>query len=67
MISTHEELEPRQFKPLRRFFKIYVRGFRGASELRNRLMESETTDEVRALLDEYADGVKEDEGFSVSK
>src|SRR5699024_1612758 len=32
------ELEPRLFKPLRRFFKIYVRGFRGASELRNQLM-----------------------------
>ncbi|MER2140214.1 MAG: tRNA-dihydrouridine synthase, partial [Priestia megaterium] len=63
-----EELEPRPFKPLRRFFKIYVRGFRGASELRNLLMSTETTDEVRALLDEFKDraGVKEDEGFSVS-
>ena len=63
-----EELEPRPFKPLRRFFKIYVRGFRGASELRNLLMSTETTDEVRALLDEFKEraGVKEDEGFSVS-
>ncbi|MFC2949164.1 tRNA dihydrouridine synthase [Virgibacillus sediminis] len=48
------EFEPRPFKPLRRFFKIYVRGFRGASELRNQLMETESTDEVRALLDEFA-------------
>ncbi|WP_082684189.1 tRNA dihydrouridine synthase [Lentibacillus amyloliquefaciens] len=47
------ELEPRQFKPLRRFFKIYVRGFRGASELRNQLMMTESTDEVRALLDNF--------------
>lgn len=45
------ELEPRLFKPLRRFFKIYVKGFRGASELRNQLMNAESTDEARALLD----------------
>ncbi|AXI00203.1 tRNA-dihydrouridine synthase [Sporosarcina sp. PTS2304] len=46
------ELEPRLFKPLRRFFKIYVKGFRGAAELRNELMNTQSTDEVRALLDE---------------
>ncbi|MGK0701105.1 tRNA dihydrouridine synthase [Priestia flexa] len=62
-----KELEPRPFKPLRRFFKIYVRGFRGASELRNLLMSTETTDEVRDLLNEFKDrtGMKEDEGFSI--
>ncbi len=49
--DNYSTLEPRQFKPLRRFFKIYVRAFKGASELRNRLMETESTDEVRALLD----------------
>ncbi|HLT54491.1 MAG TPA: tRNA-dihydrouridine synthase, partial [Bacillota bacterium] len=37
---------------LHRFFKIYVKDFRGASELRNQLMNTESTDEVRALLDE---------------
>jgi tRNA-dihydrouridine synthase len=47
------ELEPRSFKPLLRFFKIYVKGFRGASELRNQLMETKSTDEVRALLDSF--------------
>ncbi|KML32235.1 tRNA dihydrouridine synthase [Rossellomorea marisflavi] len=64
----NDELEPRPFKPLRRFFKIYVRGFKGASELRNRLMETESTDEVRALLDEYAEkiGIQEEKGFSVT-
>lgn len=45
--------EPRPFKPLRRFFKIYVKGFRGASELRHQLMETETTDEVREMLDKF--------------
>ncbi|PRY82849.1 tRNA dihydrouridine synthase [Alkalibacterium olivapovliticus] len=43
----------RAFKPLRRFFKIYVRGMRGASDLRVQLMETQTTDEVRALLDDF--------------
>lgn len=50
--SAKEE-EPRLFKPLRRFFKIYVRGIRGASDLRVQLMETETTDQARALLDEF--------------
>ncbi|MUV38610.1 putative tRNA-dihydrouridine synthase [Lentibacillus sp. JNUCC-1] len=51
--DQYSELEPRPFKPLRRFFKIYVRGFRGASELRNQLMDTESTDEVRELLDSF--------------
>lgn len=45
-----EEMEPRPFKPLLRFFKIYIRGFRGASELRNQLMQTKSTEEVRSLL-----------------
>ncbi len=43
----------RPFVPLRRYFKIYVREFRGAGDLRNTLMETESTDEVRALLDAF--------------
>ena len=45
-----KELETRQFDPLKRFFKIYVREFEGASELREKMMHAKTTDEVRALL-----------------
>jgi tRNA-dihydrouridine synthase len=44
------ELEPRRFDPLKRFFKIYVRDFPGASELREQLMHTNSTDEVRAIL-----------------
>lgn len=51
--DQYSKIEPRLFKPLRRFFKIYVRGFRGASELRNQLMSTESTDEVRTLLDQF--------------
>ena len=49
-----KEFEPRPFKPLRRFFKIYVRDFRGASELRNQLMTTESTNEVREMLDNFS-------------
>ncbi len=44
------ELEPRKFEPLKRFFKIYIRDFPGASELREQLMHTKNTDEVRALV-----------------
>jgi tRNA-dihydrouridine synthase len=44
------ELDPRKFEPLKRFFKIYVRDFPGASELREQLMHTKSTDEVRALI-----------------
>lgn len=47
------ELEPRRFEPLKRFFKIYVRDFPGASDLREQLMHTKSTDEVRAILANY--------------
>lgn len=40
----------RKFEPLKRFFKIYIREFDGAGELRDQLMHSKTTDEARQLL-----------------
>ncbi|QXE02420.1 tRNA-dihydrouridine synthase [Terribacillus sp. DMT04] len=43
----------RPFKPLPRFFKIYVKGFKGASKLRNELMNTKSTNEARELLDEF--------------
>lgn len=53
LFDEHTAKVPSLFKPLRRSFKIYVRGFRGASDLRVALMETNSTDEVRALLDEF--------------
>lgn len=53
LFDKYATSETRQFKSLRRFFKIYVRSMRGASELRHQLMSTETTDEVRALLDGF--------------
>ncbi len=44
------ELEPRKFDPLKRFFKIYINGFPGASEMRDKLMHTKNTDEVRQII-----------------
>lgn len=55
-----EELETRPFSALHRFFKIYVKGFKGASSLRNDLMRSKSTDEVRQMLDEFVEKSKEE-------
>ena len=41
----------RPFETLKRFFKIYIRDFDGAKELRDQLMHTKNTDEVRALLE----------------
>ena len=46
------ELEPRKFEPLKRFFKVYVHSFPGASELREKLMQTKSTSEVRQILSE---------------
>lgn len=41
----------RPFETLKRFFKIYIRDFDGASDLRVELMNCTTTEEVRSILD----------------
>ncbi len=46
-----EELGPRPYDPIKRFFKIYVRDFDGAAELRDTLMHTKSTDEVRKVLE----------------
>jgi tRNA-dihydrouridine synthase len=53
LCDKYSKLELRPFNALHRFFKIYVRGFHGASELRNQLMNTKSTNEVRALLDNF--------------
>lgn len=40
----------RPFDTLKRFFKIYVRNFDGAAELRDALMRTKNTDDVRRVL-----------------
>ena len=47
------EFAPRKFEPLKRFFKIYIRDFDGASELRDKLMHAHDTTEVRNVLESH--------------
>jgi len=48
LVETSEHKMP--FAPLKRFFKIYIRDFDGASELRGKLMQAKDIAEVRAIL-----------------
>lgn len=43
----------RPFETLKRFFKIYVRDFDGAKELRDRLMQTKSTEEVRDIIKRF--------------
>lgn len=44
----------RRYDPLKRFFKIYIRDFPGASELREQLMHTTSTEEARRILKEHS-------------
>ncbi|NCU37872.1 tRNA-dihydrouridine synthase [Candidatus Saccharibacteria bacterium] len=48
--DTYASRTGRPFETLKRFFKIYIRDFDGASELRDKLMHCTTTADVRVLL-----------------
>ncbi len=48
--DIYAEQTGRPFETLKRFFKIYIRDFDGASALREQLMQCRSTDEVRTLL-----------------
>jgi len=50
LYDKYSHLTLRPFDTLKRFFKIYVRDFEGAAEMRDKLMHTKSTDEVRALL-----------------
>lgn len=63
-LDLHDEyahLGLRKYTALHRFFKIYVKGFRGASALRNALMQTKETDEARALIDQFEQNASEEE------
>ena len=43
----------KSFEPLKHYFKIYLNSFPGASELRNKLMQTHSTSEVRNILKDF--------------
>ncbi|MDR0397924.1 MAG: tRNA-dihydrouridine synthase [Candidatus Nomurabacteria bacterium] len=52
-LSEFDKHESKKFDPLKRFFKIYVNGFPGASSLRSELMQTKNTAEVRDIIDAW--------------
>ena len=49
-LDLYEQYEMRPYDPLKRFFKIYVNNFPGASEIRDQLMQTKSIEEARAIL-----------------
>lgn len=54
--DEYAKVIPRSIVGLHRFFKIYVKGFPGASDLRVKLMTTKSTEEVREILADYQAG-----------
>lgn len=50
LFDRYQPQTGRPFETLKRFFKIYVKGFDGAKELRDQLMHATSTDEVRNFI-----------------
>lgn len=48
----HQDI-PRNIVGLHRFFKIYLKGFPGANDLRIALMETKSTEEVRKIIAQF--------------
>lgn len=49
-LDLFDEYKLMSFDPLKRFFKIYINNFPGASEVREKLMNCKNTNEVREVL-----------------
>lgn len=54
LFDKYQAITKRPFQTLKRFFKIYIKDFDGAAELRNQLMETKSTEEVRIILGAFA-------------
>ncbi len=49
-LKSDGKVRPLPYEPLKHFFKIYIKGFNGANELRTKLMETHSTEEARRIL-----------------
>ncbi len=50
-LDLYEKYELAPYDPLKRFFKIYINNFPGASDIREQLMQTKTIPEARAIID----------------
>lgn len=56
LFDRHNTDGAKKFAPLKKFFKIYLRDFDGAKDLRARLMLTDSTAEVRQILADFEAG-----------
>lgn len=56
LFDQHNTDGAKKFAPLKKFFKIYLRDFDGAKDLRARLMLTNSTVEVRQILTDFEAG-----------
>lgn len=51
-LDLYEKYGLSPYDPLKHFYKIYINNFQGASEIRERLMQTKTIDEARRIVSE---------------
>ncbi len=53
LFDQHNQDGKRKYAPLKKFFKIYINNFKGAKDLRIKLMNTKNTAEARGILKNY--------------
>ncbi len=53
LYDHYTNIEPSLSKPLHRFFKIYLKEFKGSAKLRNDLMQTKSIEDIRDVLSEF--------------
>ena len=53
-LDVFDQNSPQPYEPLKHFFKVYVKDFPGASELRTKMMECKNTNELREIINSYS-------------
>ena len=51
-LDLYEKYQLIPYDPLKHFYKIYINNFPGASEIRDRLMQTKTISEARAIIEQ---------------
>lgn len=54
LYDKYAETTGRPYDTLKRFYKIYIKGFDGAAELRDKLMHTSSTNQVRSIIGDFA-------------
>lgn len=53
LFDKYNQNQDRKFAPIKQFFKVYLRDFDGAKDLRAALMSTNSTDQARKVLSEH--------------